>query len=267
MVEMNDQEKKKKIIYAVILVALACFSFFVIAKYASSAQVHADTIAALDEKKKVVMELTAASTAASAAITLVPGDVGTPIADKLADVSTYFLIVICVLYLEEYLLVITGYVSFAILIPVGCILLCLNLYFQKAAWRSLAFRLILFAIAFVLAVPVSVKASDLIENVYKESIEQTIDTARQATDTLQGSAKEQDTTQDDQSWWQNLVSSAKSTVSNLTNEMEQVLNHMIEALALMIVTSCVIPVLVLIFLIWLVKQALHLEGKGEKLSE
>ncbi len=56
-------------------------------------------------KKTTALELTAAATAASAAITLIPGDAGTPIADKLADLSSYFLIVVCAIYLEK----ISGY--------------------------------------------------------------------------------------------------------------------------------------------------------------
>ena len=194
---------------------------------------------------------------------MIPGDVGTPIADKLADVSTYFLLVICAIYLEEYLLTITGYVSFAILIPIACLLLAVNLYVQRQAWRLLGAKLILFAAALVLAVPLSVKASDFIEDTYEVSVQQTLDNAKQTIGTLQESAKEQEAEEEEnRSWWQNLVSSAKTTVKNATNDMEQVLNHMIEALAMMIVTSCLIPVLVLLFLAWLVKQALHFE-KGD----
>ena len=106
-----------------ILVALA--SIFVIAGYAASPEFHAATIASLDEKTGTVLELTAASTAASAAITLLPGDTATPIADKLAELSSYFLIVISAIYLEKYLTTITGYAAFVILIPAACLLQCL----------------------------------------------------------------------------------------------------------------------------------------------
>ena len=44
-------------------------------------------IDALAEKQETVLELTAASTAASAAITLLPGDTATPIAEKLAEIK------------------------------------------------------------------------------------------------------------------------------------------------------------------------------------
>ena len=52
------------------------------------------------------------------------GDAGTPIADKLAKIEfAYFLIVVCAIYLEKYLVPITGLAAFKLLIPIGCILL------------------------------------------------------------------------------------------------------------------------------------------------
>ena len=45
-------------------------------------------------------------------------------------------------------------------------------------------------------------------------------------------------------------------VSTATSNVENVLNHFIEALAILLVTSCLIPILVVIFFIWLVKMAL-----------
>lgn len=89
-----------------------------------------ETIASLDEKKQTVMELTAASTVTSALITLLPGDTATPIAEKMADVSGYLLVVLCAIYLEKYLVTITGYVAFTYLIPIACGLWIFNLILQ-----------------------------------------------------------------------------------------------------------------------------------------
>ena len=68
----------------------ALLSFCVIAKYTASPtmKINAHAIQSLDDKKTTALELTAAATAASAAITFIPGDAGTPIADKLADLSS-----------------------------------------------------------------------------------------------------------------------------------------------------------------------------------
>ena len=76
-----------------ILLLVAILSITVIGKYASAPENHQKTIASLDEKKQTVMELTAASTVTSALITLLPGDTATPIAEKMADVSGYLLVV------------------------------------------------------------------------------------------------------------------------------------------------------------------------------
>ena len=102
----------KKILKVAVPLVVALISIFVLSKYATSTKFHEETIKALDAKKETVMELTAASTAASAAITLIPGDTATPIAEQIADLSSYFLIVICAIYLEKYLLTITGFGAF-----------------------------------------------------------------------------------------------------------------------------------------------------------
>ena len=75
----------KKRVLVTILALVVMFTSFGAVKPMTDPENHTETIAALDEKKTTVMELAAASTAASAAITLIPGDTATPIADKLAD--------------------------------------------------------------------------------------------------------------------------------------------------------------------------------------
>ena len=105
----------KKAALAALLVLAALLSIFAVGKRASDPAYHQASIDALAEKQETVLELTATSTAASAAITLLPGDTATPIAEKLADLSGYFLIVLCAIFLEKYLLTITSYVSFTIL--------------------------------------------------------------------------------------------------------------------------------------------------------
>ena len=83
-----------RVICVAAAVILALASIFGVAKLTTDPAFYQKSIAALEEKQETVLELTAASTAASAAITLLPGDTATPIADKLADLSGYFLIVL-----------------------------------------------------------------------------------------------------------------------------------------------------------------------------
>lgn len=185
-----EEKNWKRPAWALLPLIVAAISFFVVAKYTSSTEFNARIIASLDEKKTTVMELTAASTAASAAITLIPGDVGTPIADKLADLSGYFLIVLCAIYLEKYLVTIMGYAAFKILIPVACLFFSAYILFHREGCRVLAQKFLLFGLAVYLVIPASVKVSDMIEATYASSIESTLENAKQTTEEIQAETAE-----------------------------------------------------------------------------
>ena len=271
-----ENEKQKKIIFALIPIVIALLSFFVIARFTSSTEFNAKTIQSLDDKKTTVMELTAASTAASAAITLIPGDVGTPIANKLADLSSYFLIVLCAIYLEKYLVTITGYAAFKILVPIACVFFSGYLLWRKEILRVVAQKFLLFGLAVYLVIPASVKVADMIETTYASSIESTIETAKQTTDEIESETGESGQVDDKSSneksksdsdsdskenaggFFSGLFNKVQEGVSTATANVENVLNNFIEALAILLVTSCLIPILVLIFFVWLVKMLLGL---------
>lgn len=271
-----ENEKQKKILFALIPIVIALLSFFVIARFTSSTEFNAKTIQSLDDKKTTVMELAAASTAASAAITLIPGDVGTPIANKLADLSSYFLIVLCAIYLEKYLVTITGYAAFKILVPIACVFFSGYLLWRKEILRVVAQKFLLFGLAVYLVIPASVKVADMIETTYASSIESTIETAKQTTDEIESetgesgqvddkSSNEKSQSDSDSDSKENaggfssgLFNKVQEGVSTATANVENVLNNFIEALAILLVTSCLIPILVLIFFVWLVKMLLGL---------
>ena len=271
-----ENEKQKKILFALIPIVIALLSFFVIARFTSSTEFNAKTIQSLDDKKTTVMELAAASTAASAAITLIPGDVGTPIANKLADLSSYFLIVLCAIYLEKYLVTITGYAAFKILVPIACVFFSGYLLWRKEILRVVAQKFLLFGLAVYLVIPASVKVADMIETTYAASIESTIETAKQTTDEIESETGESGQVDDKSSneksqsdsdsdskenaggFFSGLFNKVQEGVSTATANVENVLNNFIEALAILLVTSCLIPILVLIFFVWLVKMLLGL---------
>ena len=285
---MKNNFEYKKCIIAVILLLVAILSVTVIGKYVSAPENHQKTIASLDEKKQTVMELTAASTVTSALITLLPGDTATPIAEKMADVSGYLLVVLCAIYLEKYLVTITGYVAFTYLIPIACGLWILNLVFENATVRKLAAKLAVFGIAIFLVVPASVKISDLIGDTYQAQIEATIEDARNTQSILENSGVVDDDTNATETtgidatsnifdWAKDAISSAKDSVANvvenvkisteeLVQKVENSLNHFIEAVAVMIITSCVIPMLVLLLFFWMVKIVLDVDLSGVKIK-
>ena len=283
---MNITYNKKKYIYIVIWLLIGILSFTVLEKYASAPGSHQTTIASLDEKKATVLELTAATTATSALITLIPGDVGTPIAEKVADLSGYLLIVLCAIFLEKYLVTITGYAAFKIFIPVACVLFAVSI-------DKLARRLLIFGVCIFLVVPTSVKVSDLIETTYQSQIDATLEDAKSTREMLENSSdsgqEQNEQTQESEMEQtsgvtglldkaKDALSSAKDSVTTavgnvtisseeLVQKVQDSLNHFVEAVAVMLITSCVIPILVLLVFFWLIKVLLDVDiSSGKSVS-
>lgn len=250
------ENNKIKVLMVVVPLIIAFFSVFVVSGIASSVEFHAGSIASLDEKRTTVLELTAASTAASAAITLLPGDTATPIAEKLADLSSGFLVVLCAIYLEKYLLTLTGFAAFNFLIPISCVLYAANVFLKRDGIRTIAKKLFIFGIAIVLVIPVSVQVSNLIEDTYQASIEATIENAKQTTGEVENSTEDL-TGESEKGFLEGLISKITDGISNVASGISEkvgdMINSFIEALAVLLVTSCVIPILVMLLFVWLVK--------------
>lgn len=238
---------KKNTLIALALILAAVISFVVIAPWASNPEEHQDTIHSVDQKIETVMKLTAGSTAASALISAMPGDTATPIADELADYSTYFMIVLCALYLEKYLITVTGFAAFKILFPAAAIMLIIGMFRHPEFWNHLGKKIAIFGVAVFLLVPLSVRVSDMIYNTYATSIDATIASANQ-----EDLIPVDEETGGVASWF-------IDRTTNLTNTATGILSRFVEALAVMIVTSCLIPILVLIFLYGMVKMILGVD--------
>lgn len=239
----------KKILAAALIVLLAVVSFFPVAQRASSLETHAQTIASIDGKVETVLKLTATSTLASAAISAIPGDTATPISEKLADFTEYFLLILCVLYAEKYLLTIIGAGVFRYLIPLACVILLLALFTRSESKKLLARKLIFVSLALFLTIPASVRVSDMIYDTYKISIDETITATEQFTDETGELADAGES----QSRIAAILDRLQQSANDLSDRAAKILNRFIEALAVMIVTSCIIPLLVLVFFVWLIK--------------
>ena len=125
-----------------IAIVLSLVSFFMLSKYASSPETYKKTIASLDDKKATATGLAASATAASVAISAIPSDVATPVADELAELSSYFIIILGAIYLEKFLLTIIGYVVFKFFIPVACILYIIDTVQGSEIFRNIIKKVI-----------------------------------------------------------------------------------------------------------------------------
>lgn len=246
---MKDNAVLKKVFICVLLLLAAVISLLYLGDWAMKIETHSHTINSIDDKVDMVMKLTAASTVASAGISAIPGDTATPIAEKLADFTQYFLLIMCVLYAEKYSVTIIGLATFKILLPLACVFMGISLFSENALWRRLSVKFAVFGLAIFLIIPASIRVSDMIYTTFDDSINNTINTAEQiADDTI-----ELTDAGDNSGLVQSILNGISETASSLTEKAANTLNRFVETLAVMIVTSCVIPILVVIFFVWVAK--------------
>ncbi len=241
---MNDSLRKPLIIAALLL--LAVVSCLYLADWASAPKTHAATAAELDDKVEDVMVLSAGATGAAVLVSMLPGDVATPVADKLADVSMYFVIVLCALYLEKYLASVLGLVAFRILIPAALVLFAVSLFREPRRLRALALKLAVVGLAVFLVIPASVAVSRLIDRSFESSFLQTVAAAEEF--------REEGEAEKENGILSGLAETVTGAVRKYTDKAVSLLNRFLQSLAVMIVTSCVIPLLVLLFFLWLIRQ-------------
>lgn len=266
--------KKLQIGFIVALVVLALLSGFVARPHFADTKTWNSTIEVIDQKKGNVLALTTSCVALSAGITALPGDTGTPVAEQLAQLSGNLGIVLAVLYLEKYLLTILWSVGLGILIPLALVLFAVSLgihgrWSTSAVLRRVATRVLVVAVIGMALVPASVWVSQKVDETYQVSIEQTEQKATGAAEASSSKSKKKSEAKTDKNVLEQLTEGASSLLTSvtdsaksMTDEVVQQVTDLIEGVIVMIVTSCVIPLLVLAAFLWLGHVLLGIDISG-----
>lgn len=270
--------KKLQIGFIVALVVMALLSGFVARPYFADTNTWNPVIETIDQKKGNVLALTTSCVALSAGITALPGDTGTPVAEQLAQLSGNLGIVLAVLYLEKYLLTILWSVGLGILVPFSFVLFAISLgihgrWSTSAVLRRVATRVLVVAMIGMALVPASVWVSQKVDETYRVSIEAAEQKATDAasaadSDNSKASKKKTESAESKNVLEQladgasGLVTTVTSGAKQMTDEIVQQVTNLIEGVIVMIVTSCVIPLLVLVAFLWLGHTLLGIDISG-----
>lgn len=246
-------------------------------------QLSAYVTSQLDKMNATVLKLTAVSSLGSTALTLLPGDTATPLAENLADIADYLILVIAGIWLQKFMFSSLGLLALKFLIPLGIIFNLVPIAFDllgyevalEKKWRALGLKVALFGSVLFALVPSTIYVTQALEGTYQARLDQTLENA-EALDlslTAENQVQEQATTpaQD-----QNLLGQIGSAISGVVDGVVQftsdavelvgtsvtelpqkligLLNDMIEALAILLVVNCLAPILVFFFLMWLTRM-------------
>lgn len=175
-------------------------------------------------------------------------------------------------------------VGLGILIPFALVLFAVSLGFHgrwstSAVLRRVATRVLVVAVIGMALVPASVWVSQKVDETYRVSIEQAeqkaadaaekTDTTDKSGETSSKSNKKKSETTESKNVLEQLTDGASSLVASvtsgakqMTDEIVQQVTDLIEGVIVMIVTSCVIPLLVLVAFLWLGHVLLGIDISG-----
>lgn len=284
-----------RVVGAVVLIVMIIISFTFGQLVASSPAHHAKRIDYLEEKQNNAKALIGAASVTALLISLTPDDMATPNADQIANIGKDFLIVLAAVTAEQYMLTITGFIAFCIIIPIGLFLLLLYLIFKGDTWKQLGVKLCIFGLVLYSIVPVSIRISGLIEDTYQEAVNETLkaseelkqefDLAEAETEGLDLSEFEGDEETEAKKPWYEAVAGtisdagnavgetisgaaegakravgsvvgAVTSIPDLPEKAAALVNRFIDAFVVMLVTTCVLPVLTMLGAVWVVNLVL-----------
>ena len=260
-----NEKKQHSVALSILLIAVCLLSFLWVSRVATDNAIFTQMNKTIDNKEQNVMALSAGTMGVSVAITLIPGDTGTTLAEKLSDMRGYMFLVLIGLYIEKILLLLSGTIAFRVLIPIGCIFCLYHLFFDRGfAWR-LGVKMIVFGIAVFALVPTSVWVTQKIDNSSNVSVEQRLEESSKKAEQIAKKAKKETS----KNVLDKIGNAITTGMDNTINSAKTYFKNTMDIVAAMVVTSFVIPVLTLLILLFLFKSiwGIQIDVKPVKVSE
>lgn len=266
------------------LAVLGLLSFFVGARLAAAPTFVNGVRESLDSQEATVATMAASSTALSAALSAIPTDALMPLAQRLADLSGWFMVILASIILQKIFFTAAGFLSFKIVFPIACALGIASVYGRSVAARAIAQRLAVLGVVLFAAVPGAIWFSGQLTANYTETVEAAAVAQAQAEALAEAEAEAAAAaeeaaasgSEDDagfldrvQDWasgaadtvggW---VESATGQIAELRDEAVDALNGYIEQIALLLITTCVMPLLVFMLFSWVIRLLFNVDLGG-----
>ena len=276
------------ILVAILLVVAAVASHTVLADKYSSVEAYAHEMEQLDKRKLTSGSMSVAAVTASAFITTIPDDVGTPIANELAEIGKGMGFVTGAIILEKYSMTVLGYGLFGVVLPLALLVFAASLALPIAPdlkrMGCLGIGRVLLAIALLwYSVPLSVRISDMVFETYEATLNEAIDRANYAEQMSKENSEQKQGTKSDEPKEFNLsvegvmaaigdaasgvADTVGSAVDSATNKVavavewaKVVLTGLTEGFAVMVVITIFVPILVPAAMIWTVNLLFQPSG-------
>lgn len=217
--------------------------------------------------------MTEAACLASIGLSAIPGDTFTPMAGQLASLTNWMLLISMIVIMEKYLLTITGYIAFKFMIRIACDSYIAYLLTHRIFLRALGIKLAIFGIAMFLIVPTSVKLCQVIKSTQLADLHETVnnDSINNNEDSDIISSNNSSSILDtinifENKFWSNLKTTIKDSIieplGSITtegkNKVTPEISDFVDKLAVLVITTCIIPILVMIAFGFLLKMVFEI---------
>lgn len=241
-----------------ILVLIGVFSFFVVTSWLPDRGFIKDSLESVEESSNTVMKFSAATLSTSLAISALPDDFATPLADSLADMNIYFIAILVMLHFEQLLIRYGVKLAFAIAIPAACGIGILSILLKKDLLKGIAARVAVLGLAVALVVPCSTHITNYVAADLTAYVENTIadteDGADKLNEAMEGGAEEQTIFEK----LSDLFQTAINDMSNLMAHFQNTIRKCMNSIAILILTNCLMPIVNFFILKWILKETFHI---------
>ena len=241
-----------------VLVLIGVFSFFVVTSWLPDRGFIKDSLESVEESSNTVMKFSAATLSTSLAISALPDDFATPLADSLADMNIYFIAILVMLHFEQLLIRYGVKLAFAIAIPAACGIGILSILLKKDLLKGIAARVAVLGLAVALVVPCSTHITNYIAADLTAYVENTIadteDGADKLNEAMEGGAEEQTIFEK----LSDLFQTAINDMSNLMAHFQNTIRKCMNSIAILILTNCLMPIVNFFILKWILKETFHI---------
>ena len=249
----------KRAIKILALLLAAAISLFIVTETLPEAAFVQSSIQSVEESRSTIMKFSAATLSASLAISALPDDFATPLAQSLSDMNIYFVFLLMILFFEGILLQSGIEAAFGVMIPIACILTAASIAAKKEMLKGLAAKILALALAIAFVVPCSTYATKIVaaelQTYVDETIVETEEGVGKIDDVIASDSDESDKTIFEK--LSDLFHTAIQGMSDLLEYIQNTIRKCLNSIAILIVTNFVMPLLTFFALKWILKETFN----------
>ena len=257
---------KEKLVKILFITFLMVLSFTVLTHVIPESKYVQETIRHLEDSQNTIMKFSGTTIATSLSLSALPNDFASPLASTVSDFNTYFIFIFAVLFVEK-LIVIEGIkIALVYIIPAACILYIISILTAKEVFRNFGKKLLILGLSIVMVIPVSTHFTETVCSDYLAYVDETIEEADAGANKINEVMAEGN---EEATFFDKLTDAFKTAIQDVNDLLayfKNVVKKCVNSVAVMLVTTFVLPMLVLFLFRWLLKELFALHFPDSKIQ-